>query len=194
MLTPIWSIEHVYSHPAALSLFHRFRYLSVLSNAQDQYLSKCSLPNVQGEVYLSLPCPQPAVLHPCMCPSANMFLKSWLLKIASPMGIGLCPVLRIFGSRAKDYMNHFTFWCQRHDFMVRVFLNVFNHMYAILKNCYLFHCLSMPCPALLHFRMEKSFFLPHDFKAWMCKLSRKVFSSPINCLQVVAFNCFHLPS
>ena len=85
-------------------------------------------------------------------------------------------------------------WWWRVKFVTHVFLNVFNHMYAILKNCYLFHCLSMPCPALLRFRMEKNFFLPHDFKAWMCKLSRKVFSSPINCLQMVAFNCFHLPS
>ena len=131
MLTPIWSIEHVYSRPAALSLFHRFQYLSVLSNARNQYLSKCSFPNVQGEVYLLLPCPQPAVLHPCTRPSVNVFLKSWLLKTASPMGIGLRPVLRIFGSHAKDYVNHFTFWCRRHDFVVCVFLNVFNHMYAI---------------------------------------------------------------
>ena len=184
----------MYSHPAALSLFHRFWYLSVLSNAQDQYLSKCSLPNVQGEVYLSPLHPQPAVLHPCMCSSVNVFLKSWLLKTASSMGIGLHPVLRIFESCAKDYMNCFTFWCRRHDFMVCVFLNVFNHMYAILKTCYLFHRLSLPCPALLRFRMEKSFFLPHDFKARMRKLSRKVFFSPINCLQMVAFNCFHLPS
>ena len=136
-----------------------------------------------------------AVLHPCTRPSANVLLKSWLLKTASPMGIGLHPVLRIFGSCAKDYVNRFTFWCRHHDFVVCVFLNVFNHMYAILKNCYLFHRLSMPCPALLRFRMEKSFFSHMtDFKAWMHKSSQKVFSSPINCLQMVVFNCFRLPS
>ena len=162
MLTPIWFIEHVYSHPAALSLFHRFQYLSVLSNVQDQYLSKCSLPNVQGEVYLSLPCPQLAVLHPCTRPSANVLLKSWLLKTASPMGIGLHPVLRIFGSCAKDYVNRFTFWCRHHDFVVCVFLNVFNHMYAILKNCYLFHRLSMPLSCTIAFQNGEEFFLPHD--------------------------------
>jgi hypothetical protein len=63
-------------------------------------------------------------------------------------------------------------------------------VYAILKHCYLFHRLSTPSPTLLRVRMQKSFLLSHDFKAWMRKLSNDVFFSPINCLQTVAFKCF----
>jgi len=190
VLTALWSIEHACSCPANLSVL---RYLSpVLSNAQDQYLSKSSLPNAQGVLYLSLLCPQPAVLRPCTHPSEplNTFTSSWL-KTASPAGIGLHPVMRIFASLAKYYVDHFTFRYQRYEFVVRVFLNFFNHVYAILKHCYLFHRLSIPCPTLLSVRMQRTFFLRHNFKAWMQKISRKVFYSPINCLQVVAFNCFH---
>lgn len=142
MLTPVWSLEHVYNRPAALSVLHRFRYLSVLSNAWDQFVSRNSLPNVQGDVCLSPPCPRPvfcscsrpsvlfnarnqclsqnslpnvpcpqlAVFFPCPCPSANIFTSSWL-KMASPAGIGFHPVLRIFVSFAKDYLNHFVFRC-----------------------------------------------------------------------------------
>jgi hypothetical protein len=108
----------------------------------------------------------------------------------SRAGIGFHPVLRIFGSFVKDYVRLFTFRCRRYVFVVHVFLNMFNHMYAILKHCYLFHYLSVPCPTLLRGSMQKGFFLSHDFKARMRKLSRKVFYSQINCLQTVAFNCF----
>ena len=193
MLTALWSVEHACSRPATLSVWHRFRYLSVLSYVQDQYLSKSSLPNAQGVLYLSPLCPQPAVLRPCTHPSEslNMFTSSWS-KTISPAGIGLHLVIRIFASVAKYYVGHFTFRCQRYEFVVRVFLNFFNHVYAILQHCYLFHHLSIPCPTLLSVRMQRSFFLQHDFKAWMQKISRKVFYSPINCLQMVAFNCFRL--
>src|ERR1700678_4620140 len=57
-----WSLEHVYSRPAALSALHCFRHLSVLSNAREPYLSESSLPNVQGVVCLSTLCSQLAVL------------------------------------------------------------------------------------------------------------------------------------
>ena len=78
MLTALWSVEHACSRPATLSVWHRFRYLSVLSYVQDQYLSKSSLPNAQGVLYLSPLCPQPAVLRPCTHPSEslNMFTSS----------------------------------------------------------------------------------------------------------------------
>src|SRR5271168_1897502 len=82
-----WSLEHVYSQPAALSALHRFRHLSVLSNARDQYLSESSLPNVQGVVCLSMPCSQPAVLHFYTRPFATVFTNS-RLKTASPVSIG----------------------------------------------------------------------------------------------------------
>ena len=192
MLTGLWSVEHAHSRPATPSVLHRFRYLSVLSNAQDQYLSKSSLPHAQGVLYLSLLCPRPAVLRPCTHPSEfpNIFTSSWL-KAASLAGISH-PVIRIFGSFAKYYLDHFTFRCRRYEFVVRVFVNFFYHMYAISKHCYLFHHLSTPCPALLRVRMQRTFFLPHNFKARMQKISRNVFYSPINCLQTVAFNCFHL--
>ena len=169
----------------------RFRYPSILSNAQDHYLSKSSLPSVQGVVYLSPPCPQLAVLRPCthLSESPNMFRTFWS-NTASLVGMGLHPVNIFFGSRARDYVNRFNFRCRHYEFLVRVFLNMLNHVYAISKHCYIFNRLSMPCPVLLHLRMQKSFFLPHDFDIRMLKLSRKVFYSPVNCLQTVAFNCF----
>ena len=183
MLTSVWSIEHVYNCPAALSVLHHFRYISVLSKAWDQYPSTNSLPNVQGEVYLSLPCPQPAVFcphtclsvlsnaqdrhlstdtlpnvqgevylslpcpqlavfRPCMCPSTNIFTGSRLkMASGSPAGVWFHLLFRIFGSFSKDYMKHFTFGCRHPEFIVCVFLNMFNHMYAILKHCYFFQVL-----------------------------------------------------
>ena len=119
------------------------------------------------------PLSQPAVLCPSTCPSVNVFTS---LKMASSAGI-----FRISGSLAKDHVDRFTSGHHHHESVVSVFLNIFNHVYAILKHCYLFHCLSIPCPSLLSFSMQKSFFL-HDFKAQMQKLSRKVFYLPINCL------------
>src|ERR1700678_214439 len=95
-----WSLEHVYSRPAALSVLHHFRHLSVLSNAQDQYLSESSLPNVQGVVCLSTPCSQPAVLHFYMRPFATVFTNS-RLKPSSHVSMGLHPVLRIFGTHVQ---------------------------------------------------------------------------------------------
>jgi hypothetical protein len=80
-----WSLEHVYSRPAALSALHRFRHLSVLSNARDQYISESSLPNVQGVVCLSTPCSQPAVLRFYTRPFATVFTNS-RLKTASLHG------------------------------------------------------------------------------------------------------------
>ena len=168
-----------YNHPVALSVLHRFQYLSVLSNAQDQYTSR-PLPNVQDVAYLSPPCLQPAVLRPCMrlYESLNIFAKSWL-KVTS---LGLHRVV-------LAYVNRSTFRCRHYEFIIRVFLNMFDHVYAISKHCYLFHRLSMPCPTLLHLRMQKSFFLSHDFEARMLRLSRRLSYSPVNCLQTVAFNC-----
>ena len=183
----------MYSRPAALSALHRFRHLSVLSNARDQYLSESSLPNVQGVVCLSTPCSQPAVLRFYTCPFATVFTNS-RLKTASPTAIGLHPVLRIFGTHVKVVVNRFFFWCRHREFVVHVFLNVIDHVNAILKQCYLFHRLSMPCPALLRIVMQKSFFLRHDFKALMQKLSKKDFFSPKNCLHTVAFYCLCSPS
>lgn len=93
----------------ALSALCRFQHLLVLSNAQDQYFPKSSLwplPNVQGVAYLLPPCPQPAVLRPCMClsESLNMFASSWL-KMASPdVSIGL----RQLNIACVD---HFTYIC-----------------------------------------------------------------------------------
>ena len=188
-----WSLEHVYSRPAALSALHRFRHLSVLSNARDQYFSESSLPNVQGVVCLSTPCSQPAVLHFYTRPFATVFTNS-RLKTASPASIGLHPVLRIFGTHVKVVVNRLFFWCRHREIVVHVFLNVIDHVYAILKQCYLFHRLSMPCPTLLRIVMQKSFFLRHDFKALMQKLSKKDFFSPKNFLHTVAFNCFCSPS
>src|SRR5271168_477582 len=103
-----------------------------------------------------------------------MFTNS-RLKTASPTAIGLHPVLRIFGTHVKVVVNRFFFWCRHREFVVHVFLNVIDHVYAILKQCYLFHRLSMPCPTLLRIIMQKSFFLRHDFKALMQKLSKKDF-------------------
>ena len=185
----------MYRRPAALSIFHRYRYLSVLSNAQDHQLSKCSLPNVREVVSLSLPCPEPVVLSTCQCTrsSANVFAYTWS-RTAFPAGMGLHPTLRIFGSIVKYHVSRFTSWCRRHDFVVHIFLNMFNHVYAILKYCYLFHRLSVPSPTLLCVETQRSFFLQHDFKALMLKLSRKVFFSPINCLQTVALKCLCSPS
>lgn len=110
MLTFLWSIELAYSHPAALSVLHRFQYLPVLSNEQNQFLSKGSLPNVHGVDYLSLPCPQPGVLRPSVLPSEslNPFTRSWL-KTASPAGLVPHPVIRIFVSLARDYVSRFAF-------------------------------------------------------------------------------------
>lgn len=177
----------MYTHPVALSVLHHFRFLSVLSNVQDPILPKSSLPNVQGVVHLPPQCHYPAVLCPCVCPFANLFAYAGL-KIAPPVRIGLHPLLRIVRSLARDYVNHLTLWYQRHHI---AFLNLFKHVYAILKNCYLFHHLSMPCPTLLRVRMQRSFLLKHDFNAQMQNLSRRIFYSCITCLQVVAFNCFH---
>ena len=136
MLTPLCSIEpeHVYTRrsPAALSVLHRFRYLLVLSNAQDPIFSKSSLPNVRGVFSLSPPRHQPAVLHPSTRPSANMFTNS-RLKRASSMGIGVHSILRILGSLIKDRVNLFIHRLRRYEFVVRVSWNVFNHVYAILK-------------------------------------------------------------
>lgn len=144
-------------------------------------------------ITLSPPCPQLVVLHPCTCPSESldMFTSLWL-KRASQVGIGLHLVISIFGSLARHYEDYFTFRCQHYEFVMHVFLNTFSHIYAISKHCYLFHCLLMPCPSLLHLKIQRSFFLPHDFKALMHKLNTKVFYSPVNCLQMVASNCFCL--
>src|SRR6202522_866843 len=188
-----WSLEHVYSWPAALSALHRFCHLSVLSNARDQYFSESSLPNVQGVVCLSTPCSQPAVLHFYTRPFATVFTNS-RLKTASPVSIGLHTVLRIFGTHVKVVVNRLFFWCRHREIVVHVFLNVIDHVYAILKQCYLFHRLSMPCPTLLHIVNKKNFFLRHDLKALMQKLIKKDFFSPKNCLHTVAFNCFCSPS
>ena len=147
-----------------LSMFHQFHYLyylSVLSNAWNQNHSKGSLPNVQGvfNCYLLQLCPlsQPAVLCPSTRPSAYVFTS---LKMASLAGI-----FRISGSLAKDHVDCFTSGHHHHESVVSVFLNIFNCVYAILKHCYLFYHLSIPCPSLLSFGMQKSFFLQHDFKA-----------------------------
>jgi hypothetical protein len=132
----IWSLEHVYTHPAALSVLHRFRFLSVLSNVQDPILPKSSLPNVQGVVDLSPRCHYPAVLCPCVCPSANLFAYAGL-KIAPPVRIGLHPLLRIVGSLARDYVNHLY---RRHEI---AFLNLFKYVYAFLEHCFaMVSCLS----------------------------------------------------
>jgi hypothetical protein len=147
---------------------------------------------VQGVFYLSPRCGQPAVLCPFVRPSADLFMAS-KLKIAPPVSIGLHPILRTVGTLARDYVNHIARWCQCHDAVAHAFLNIFKHVYTVLKHCYLFHHLSMPCPALLHVQMQRSFLLRHDFKAQMQKLtrSRNVFYSPMNCLQMLAFKCFH---
>jgi hypothetical protein len=129
-----------------------YHYLSVLSNAQHPTRSKISLPNVQGETHLSLPCPQPVVLPPRVCPSANM-LTTWLKK-APPVH----PILKVFQSFVDGYVIHFIFGCRHHVFFMHSFRNVFNNAYAILKHCYLFHRSSMPCPVLLRVRMQRSFF------------------------------------
>ena len=219
MLTLLWSIEDMCACPAAWYVFHRFPYLSVPSNARIPIFSKLesslpnvqgevylsvpsnalvpifskleySLPNVQGEVYFLLPCPQPVVSRLCTRPSSVVFTSpSW--KMASP-ATGVQPILRKFGSLVNVYVKRFLFWLRLHEeFVVRAFLNVFNHVYAIFKHCYLFHRLLTPSPTLLHVRMQKSFLRPHDFRALMQRISSKVFFSPITCLQTVAFNCFH---
>ena len=63
-------------------------------------------------------------------------------------------------------------------------------MHAILKHCYLFHRLSMPCPTLLHAQMQRNFLRSHNFKALMQKLSRKMSYLSLNCFQTVARNFF----
>jgi hypothetical protein len=92
MLTPIWSVEHVlddvYTRPAALSVLLRFCFISVQSNAQEQILSKSSLPNVQGEVHLSPRCRLSAVLCPRV--PANLF-TTFRLKLSPSVSIGLHP-------------------------------------------------------------------------------------------------------
>ena len=181
----------MYTRPAALSVLHRFCFLLVLSNVHDPILSKSSLPNVQGVLYLSPWAPQPTVLCSCLCPSLKLFACS-RLKLASPVSIGFHPLLRIVDSLARDYMNRLALWYRHHGNIVCGFLNLFKHMYTVLKHCYLFHHLSVPCPTLLHVQMQRNFFLKYDFKAWMLKLSRNIFYSHINCLQTIAFNCFHL--
>jgi len=189
----------VHARPAAPSLpvLQRFCFLSDLSNVQDPILSKSSLPNVQGEVYLSprcrqtaVLCPcvclstnvslpnvqgdvylstrrrQPAVLCPCVCLSTNVSTSSRLnSEVTPPVSIGPHPMLRIAGTLTRDYVNHFARWYRCHYIVVHAFLNMVKHTYAILKHCYLFHRLSMPCPILLHAQMQRSFFLKHDFKA-----------------------------
>jgi len=179
----------VHTHPTTLLLFRHFRFLSVLSNVQDPILSKSSLPNVQGVVYLSPRCHQTAVLCPCVRPSANLFASS-TMKIAPPVTIGIHTLLRFVGSFARNYVNNLTLWYRRHEIVVRAFLNLFKHLYTVLEHCYLFHRLSTPCPTLLHVQMQRSFLLKHDFRARMQKLSRNMFYSLINCLQIIAFNCF----
>jgi hypothetical protein len=80
MLIHHWFID-AYNDPVAPYVLRGFQleYLSVLSNAQDQYLSKIFL-RVQGVVYLSQLCPQTAVLRPrtCLSESLNMFASSLL--------------------------------------------------------------------------------------------------------------------
>ena len=182
----------MYTPPAVLSVLRRFSYLCVLSNAQDSNFFKCSLlPNVQGEVHLSLPCPQPAVLRPCTRPSAIMFTTSWLKMTSESLASGVHPKLRNFSSLVNVYVKHFLFMLRaREGFLERAFQNAFNNVYAILMHCYLFHRLTTPSPILLHITMQKSFLLSHDFIAWMRKSSSEVFFSPMTCLQTVAFNCF----
>jgi hypothetical protein len=152
-----------YNCPVAPYVSRGFQYLSVLSNAQDQHPPKnflCPLPNVQGVAYLSQPFPQTAVLHPCthLSRTLNTFASFWL-KMSSQVNF--------------TRVNCFAFRCQHYELIVHVFLNMFNHVCAISKNCYLFHHLTMLCPTLVHLRMQKSFFLRHDFKARMLKLSKK---------------------
>lgn len=182
----------MYSHPAAVSVLHRFCFLSVLSNVHDPILSKSSLPNVQGVVNLSPRCHQMAVLSPFVHPSENLFACSGI-KIAPPLrpvSTGLHPLLRIVSSLARDYMNRLALWYQCQEIVVRPFLNLFKHVYIVLRHSYLFHHLSTPCPTLLLARMQRSFLFKHDFRAQMLKLSRKMFYPCVNCLQIVAFNCF----
>ena len=130
MLTLLWSIEDMCACPAAWYVFHRFPYLSVPSNARIPIFSKLesSLPNVQGEVYFLLPCPQPAVSRLCTRPSSVVFTSpSW--KMASP-ATGVQPILRKFGSLVNVYVRRFLFRLRLHEeFIVRAFLNVFNHVY-----------------------------------------------------------------
>ena len=182
----------MYSRPAAVSVLHRFRFLSVLSNVHDPILSKSSLPNVQGVVNLSPRCHQTAVLSPFVRPSENLFACSGI-KIAPPLrpvSTGLHPLLRIVSSLARDYMNRLALWYRCQEIVVRPFLNLFKHVYIVLRHSYLFHHLSTPRPTLLLARMQRSFLFKHDFRAQMLKLSRKMFYPRVNCLQIVAFNCF----
>jgi hypothetical protein len=115
------------------------------------------------------------------------------LKTAPPVRIGLHPIFRTVGTLARVSVNRIALWCRCHDTVVHAFMNMFEHMYNVLKYCYLFHRLSIPCPTLLHVQMQRSFLLKHDFKARMQNLtrSRNVLYSHINCLQIVAFNYFH---
>ena len=204
MLTSISSTEHMYTRPAALSVLHPFRYLSVLSNVQDLIRSTSSLPNardvvncknslsnVRGDVHFLPRCHQPAVLCHCVLvrPSACLFTTS-ALKTAPPVSIGVHPILRIVGSLVRDYVNHFVRWHRHLDIVAHTFLISFRHVYTVLKHCYLFHRLSRPCPTLLRVEMQRRFFLKHDFKAHMQRLSRNVFYSHVNCLRNLAFNCF----
>src|SRR5271168_3924541 len=50
-------------------------------------------------------------------------------------------LFRIFGSFAKDYTKHFTFRCKRPEFIMCVFLNMFNH---IIHVCHFKTLLSFP--------------------------------------------------
>lgn len=133
-----------------------------------------------------------AVLSPFVHPSENLFACSGI-KIAPPLrpvSTGLHPLLRIVSSLARDYMNRLALWYQCQEIVVRPFLNLFKHVYIVLRHSYLFHHLSTPCPTLLLARMQRSFLFKHDFRAQMLKLSRKMFYPCVNCLQIVAFNCF----